>query len=154
MQRITVSLDDDVVALIDAYMARHGSTNRSEAMRDMARAAAAQDLVAAPDPGTACVGALSFAFDANRPDLARRLLAVKGDAHDLVLASTTTPLGHTSLWETTILRGPVVEVQALASALMRERGVRHGRLHMAPAILDAEPHAHGEDGPHHVHVAV
>ncbi|MFN3614054.1 MAG: nickel-responsive transcriptional regulator NikR [Rubrimonas sp.] len=154
MQRITVSLDDDVVALIDAYMARHGATNRSEAMRDMARAAAALDLAEAPDPDAACVAALSFAFDADRPDLARRILAVKGDAHDLVIASTTAPLGHTRMWETTILRGRVAEVQALASALMRERGVRHGRLHMAPATLDADPHAHGDGEPHHVHVAV
>lgn len=140
--------------MIDAYMDRHGATNRSEAMRDMARAAAALDLAEAPDPGAACVGSLSFAFDADRPDLARRLLAVKGAAHDMVIASTTTPLGHTSFWETTLLRGRVADVQALASALMRERGVRHGRLHIAPAVLDAEPHAHGDDGRHHVHIAV
>lgn len=153
MQRITVSLDDDVVALIDAYMTRHGSTNRSEAMRDMARAAAALDHAHDPAPDAACVATLSYAFDPDRGDLARRLRERFADVHDLVVSRLQVDLSHVSALEVAVLRGPVAGVQRLASAVIRERGVRHGRLHVMPAALDADPHSH-DGGPTHAHVAV
>ena len=37
MQRVTITIDDDLVAEIDAFMAGRGYTNRSEAIRDLAR---------------------------------------------------------------------------------------------------------------------
>jgi CopG family nickel-responsive transcriptional regulator len=153
MQRITASLDDDVVAAIDAYMGRHGATNRSEALRDMVRAAVAADHADAPRSGAACVAVLSWACDPDRNGLGARLHARLRDAHDLVVSLTQAPLSHVTTLEVALLRGEVAAVQALASAVMRERGVRHGRLHLMPAALEAAPHDHG-DGQAHAHVAV
>lgn len=38
MQRITITLDDDLMDELDAMIAAHGYQNRSEAIRDFARA--------------------------------------------------------------------------------------------------------------------
>jgi CopG family nickel-responsive transcriptional regulator len=153
MHRITASLDDDVVALIDAHMARHGATNRSEAIRDIVRTAAAADHAGAPPPGAACVATLTWACDPDRHGLGARLHGMLRDAHDLVTSVTQTPLSHVTVLEVAVLKGETAAVQALASAIMRERGVRHGRLCILPAELRAAPHDHG-DGHPHSHVSV
>ena len=37
MQRVTITIDDDLVAELERYMAARGYANRSEAIRDLAR---------------------------------------------------------------------------------------------------------------------
>ena len=37
MQRVTITIDDDLGAELERYMALHGYANRSEAIRDLAR---------------------------------------------------------------------------------------------------------------------
>jgi CopG family transcriptional regulator, nickel-responsive regulator len=37
MQRVTITIDDDLLAEIDAFMARRGDANRSEAIRETCR---------------------------------------------------------------------------------------------------------------------
>ena len=39
MQRVTVTVDDELVSEIDHFMKARGYQNRSEALRDLARAA-------------------------------------------------------------------------------------------------------------------
>jgi CopG family nickel-responsive transcriptional regulator len=46
-----------------------------------------------------------------------------------------------------ILRGPISQVRSFAEALIAERGVRHGRMHLIPVELEiskrrGEPHIH------------
>lgn len=153
MQRITVSLDDDVMAIIDGHMARHGAGNRSEALRDLVRAASAQEHREDPAPGAFCVASLTYAYDPHRRDLSARIHALHQDRHDLTVATMHVHLDHHTCLEVVALRGPVEPVRALAHAVTGERGVRHGHLHVVPAHDDREPHSH-DDGPVHSHVAV
>lgn len=46
MQRVTLTLDDDLLAALDALSQRHGYHNRSEAARDLLRGALAQEAPA------------------------------------------------------------------------------------------------------------
>ena len=67
MQRLTISLDDAMAEAIDAYMARRGYNNRSEAMRDLVREALTRN-----DTGPAsdqCIAAVSYVY-APRPGAA------------------------------------------------------------------------------------
>ena len=48
MQRITITLDDELVAALDRVIAECGYQNRSEAIRDLARAGMAQRQDQAP----------------------------------------------------------------------------------------------------------
>ena len=43
MQRVTITIDDDLTAELERYMAMHGYANRSEAIRDLARAGLQQN---------------------------------------------------------------------------------------------------------------
>ncbi len=37
MQRLTTTIDDDLIAEVDEFIAEHGYANRSEAIRDLLR---------------------------------------------------------------------------------------------------------------------
>lgn len=139
MQRITITLDDDLMAEIDGFMLARGYANRSEAIRDLVRASLSEEGPAA-DAAKPCVAALVYAFDHERRDLARRLTSTHHHHYDLSLATTHVHLDAGTCLEVALLRGPTGEVRHFADHVMAERGVRHGRLVVVP--LEGSEAAH------------
>lgn len=149
MQRITITLDDELMADLDRVIAARGYQNRSEAIRDLARAGlqqAAQDAGASRD----CVAALAYVYDHSARDLAKRLMHSFHEHHDLSLATLHVHLDHESCMEVTVLKGRTRDVQTFADHVIAERGVRHGRVFVVPVELGNEVHAHA-DAPAHRH---
>lgn len=147
MQRITISLDAGLAAAFDAYAVERSYTSRSEAVRDLVRAAVdARDVIA--EPQAPCVAALSYVYDHEVRDLATRLTAIGHAHHDLVVSTTHVHLDHRECLETTILRGPAAQVRALADAIRAERGVRFGALNLVGVEL-SDAHSHGGHTGHH-----
>ena len=72
MQRITISAEDGFVEELDALCALHGYQNRSEALRDLARAGMRQAREDADDSGQ-CVAALVYVYDHGARELSKRL---------------------------------------------------------------------------------
>jgi CopG family nickel-responsive transcriptional regulator len=153
MQRVTITLDDDLMAAVDAFMAGRGYTNRSEALRDLARAGLDQATENDTVDSNACVGALAYVYDHEARELPRRLTEAFHGHHDLVLATLHVHLDHEFCMEVAALRGRTSEVRHFADHVMAERGVRHGRLMLVPGRLAKERHAHGAEAPHvHTHL--
>ena len=154
MQRVTVTLDDELLAEIDRLVAARGYQNRSAAIRDLARAGVRQ---AAEETGAAreCVAALVYVYDHEARDLSRRLTRSFHDHHDLSLAALHVHLDHESCMEVAVLRGKTARVQHLADHVIAERGVRHGRVLMIPVKLESARHAHRAEPSHrHLHAHV
>ncbi len=151
MQRVTVTLDDELMAELDLLMATRHYKSRSEALRDLARAGIGQALL---DTGGAqhCVAALVYVFDHNVRDLARRLAARYHDHHDIAVVTTHIHLSHDSAMEVVLLKGRIAEVRALAETVQAERGVRYARLTIVPADIDEDTHRHGPTDDPHGHV--
>jgi len=151
MQRVTITLDDELMADLDRFIAQRGYQNRSEAIRDLARAGlwqARSETSSSPE----CVAALVYVYDHHVRELAKQITAMKHDHHDLSVATMHVHLDHTNCMEIAVLRGPTPEVQHLAEHVIAERGVRHGRLVVIPANLSRQSHEHGEGAPHlHAH---
>ena len=59
-----------------------------------------------------------------------RLLDLQHNHHVLTLASTHVHLEHDLCLETLILRGPADAVSDLAHAILAEKGVKDGQLHL------------------------
>jgi len=131
MQRITITLDDDLMDDLDAMIAEHGYQNRSEAIRDFTRAGMQQ---AAQEKGKAgeCVAALVYVYDHAQRDLSRRLVDTYHHHHDLSLATLHVHLDGDNCMEVTALRGSGTEVQHFADHIIAERGVKYGRVVMMP----------------------
>ena len=128
MQRVTISLDDEVAVALDDLVERHGYANRSEAVRDLVREAASRKAVAAD--ARPCIGILSYIFDHERRDLQRRLTHTHHDHHVLNLSTLHLHLDEAECLEVAVLRGHAGELRALADRVNTERGVRLGDLRL------------------------
>jgi CopG family nickel-responsive transcriptional regulator len=153
MQRITISADDAFIEELDALCALRAYQNRSEALRDLARAGMRQARDEGGGSGP-CVAALVYVYDHNARDLSRRLAETFHDHHDLSLAATHVHLDHDSVMEVAILRGDAADVEHLAGHVIAERGVRHGRLVKIPVEQKIETHRHGHGSHRHLHLHV
>jgi CopG family transcriptional regulator, nickel-responsive regulator len=153
MQRITVTLDDELVEELDRFQREKGYQNRSETLRDLARAGLSQRR--ADDAKGACVAALVYVYDHETRALAKRLAHAQHHHHDLSVATLHVHLDHDSCLEVAVLRGAGGEVRHFAEHVIAERGVRHGQLMIIPVDVASETHTHGGDKAHahsHAHV--
>ena len=152
MERITITLDDDLLAEVDRMIAAQGYQNRSEAIRDFVRAGIQQSR---RDSGRSenCVAALVYVYDHAARDLSKRLVESFHDHHDLSLATLHVHLDDDMCMEVTALQGPTAEVQHLADHVIAERGVRYGRVVMIPSKpggkrRSTHGHGHGHSRSH------
>src|SRR3979411_1516597 len=104
MQRITITLDDELMEELDTLIAEHGYQNRSEAIRDFARAGM-QQAAHAKGKSCECVAALVYVYDHAARDLSRRLVENYHGHHDLSLATLHVHLDDNNCMEVTALRG-------------------------------------------------
>lgn len=153
MQRTTITLDDDLDARLDEYMAERGYANRSEAIRDLVRSGLEKEVLTG-SPDKPCIGAAVYVYDHEARDLARRLTGIGHEHHDLSLSTLHVHLDHDSCLEVCILRGRTGDVRHYADHVISERGVRYGRLVLVPVDVSADTHAHGKGHEHHTHLHV
>lgn len=142
MERITMSLDSVLADLFDNFIAEHGYTNRSEAMRDLIRQQLEKEQLEKSGDGY-CVATLSYVYNHHELELASRITKVHHNHHELTLSSMHVHLDHDNCLEISIMRGPVNIVRNTANAIMAERGVRHGKLSMVPIDVSEVSHTHG-----------
>ena len=130
MQRITISLDEELAGAFDALIQKRGYQSRSEAVRDLLREhlEAARQVASVAAESAHCVANLSYVYNHHARDLAERLTALQHAHHDLTVATMHVHLDHENCLESVILRGTTGAVRAFADALTAERGVRHGRI--------------------------
>jgi CopG family nickel-responsive transcriptional regulator len=149
VERITITIDDELLVEIDAYMARKGYTSRSEALRDAMRLALDRE---ASDGDGNCVAALSYVYDHGTRHLADRLTESYHEQHELTVASMHVHLDHEACLEVAVLRGAVADVQSFADGLAAQRGVRHTNLHLIRDDVHAQRSSRGKAAKPHRHV--
>ncbi len=131
MERVTISIDDDLLAKFDRYMAMKGYANRSEGMRDAVRRLLADEQVASNDDET-CVGCVVYVYNHKERALSSRLVETQHHHHDVPAATLHLHIDSTNCLEATVLSGTVGQVRHLADQITSQTGVKHGRLHIIP----------------------
>jgi len=131
MQRVTITIDDDLAAELDRFMVGRGYAIRSEAIRDVARSGL-QQAAAEAGGNQPCVAALVYLYDHETRELPKRLTRDFHDRHDLAEATLHVHLDHESCMEVTVLKGQGTDVQKFAQRIIAERGVRHGHVVYLP----------------------
>ncbi|MEJ8323369.1 nickel-responsive transcriptional regulator NikR [Kosakonia sacchari] len=126
MQRVTITLDDDLLGTLDNLSVRRGYHNRSEALRDILRGALAQESVQNNEQQGYAV--LSYVYEHEKRDLASRIVATQHHHHDLSVATLHVHISHDDCLEIAVLKGKMGDVQHFADDVIAQRGVRHGHL--------------------------
>ncbi|MFT4161654.1 nickel-responsive transcriptional regulator NikR [Shinella sp.] len=152
MQRITISIDDDLLETIDRLSERRGYTSRSEALRDIVRDAVVREQSTVSGSAN-CYAALSYVYEHETRDLARRLTSEQHRHHDLSVSTLHVHVGRHDCLEIAVLKGTVDDVKGLADSVTSQRGVRYGNLHIIPIEMAADEdrpphHSHDGQAPH------
>lgn len=132
MQRFTISLDDELANEFEGYMQRAGYANRSEAIRDLLHVRLSQQRELCQAQGL-CMAVLSYVREPQAHELNERLERLgrlQQQCAPLHMFTTQVHVDVQQCLVTMQLRGPVNEVRAFANAIMAERGVHHGQLHV------------------------
>ena len=154
MQRITISVDDDLLDQFDSYMAAKGYGNRSEAFRDLVRDRLSVDRLR-PEVKGYCLACFSFVYNHHKRELSRRLIEAQHAHHDLGVTTLHVHLDHENCMEAMILQGRAEDVRSFADAISAEGGVRNANLHLLPVEREQSRHVHegqGEAVHSHPHV--
>ena len=149
MQRITISIDDDLGETFDAMIASRAYASRSEAMRDLLR-----DTVERwrQDDSSAVhsVANLSYVYDRRVGSLAERLAGLEHASHDLVISSTTLRLDHEHSLVGVVLKGETIKLRDFADRVGSLRGVSLAKLNLI-AVRPGDSHHHADAHHHHGH---
>jgi len=124
--RFGVSMDNRLLAALDAIVVRRRYANRSEAIRDMVRTEQVRESWE-KEKGPV-VGTLTLVYDHHVREVNERLLNLQHDHEHMVHSTMHVHLSHRMCLEVIVLRGKAREVQTLADRLLAARGVKHGRL--------------------------
>lgn len=126
LTRTAMSLESGLLGRFDAWMVRHGYTNRSEAMRDLIRAALVEQQWT--DPKAPVVAVLGVIYDHAAHDLAQVLADLQHRRFRTVLCSQHVHLDRHLCLEVVLLRGRAGQLRHLADRIIATRGVRAGKL--------------------------
>lgn len=140
MERLTISLDNQLSKQFDDLMHARGYTNRSEAMRDLIREKLETERLKEWNEGH-CIATLTYIYNHHENDLATRIASAQHDHHDLILSSMHVHMDHDDCLEVAILRGAIRRVKNFANLVTATRGVRHGNLHMVPVEISQQQHS-------------
>ena len=124
LQRISISIEADLLAEFDAFVAATSQQNRSEALRDLMRDA----LAKRSEPDSKVVATLAVVFDHAQRDVTERLTAEAHHHHEEVLATLHLHLTHDRCLEVSALRGNREELEHYADHVRGLRGIEHGSL--------------------------
>jgi CopG family nickel-responsive transcriptional regulator len=119
-------MDDELLERLDSIVLSRRYPNRSEAIRDLVRAA----LVGEEWNSTSddVIGVLVIVFDHHQRDLSSRLLEKEHNRTSDMLATLHLHLDHDNCLEAKVIRGRPEQVRAIADELIAMKGVKFGRL--------------------------
>ena len=152
VQRVTISINEDLGATFDRLLRARGYGSRSEGVRDLVREAV-EAWNAEQLQGAHAVGTLSFIYDRQTRALAQRLSELQHDHHDLISATTQVHLDHDHALEAVMLKGEAGAVRAFADQVRAQRGVKFAQLNLVSVERDdahANPSAHRHHGHDHL----
>ena len=130
IDRFSVSLDTELLAAFDRYIADHGYDNRSEAIRDLIRDLLISAKLESGDDEVSAT--LSFVCDQRESETPARLRVCLAEHRLMVRGSLSAPMDDHRDRVAVILAGSHEKVRAVADRIQAMRGITHGHLSAVP----------------------
>jgi CopG family transcriptional regulator, nickel-responsive regulator len=145
--RLGVSLEPELLALLDRWVAERNSPSRSDALRALIRKELAERTLA--DPESDALGVVGLLYRHDAPNVLRRLTAAEHRWGEHVRYTTHVHLEGDACAEVVVLLGKRREIDAAAEDLRGVKGVLEGGSFVATPEV-----AGGRTGHRHPHEPV
>lgn len=129
--RFGISIDSDLLDSFDRLITQKGYQNRSEAIRDLIRAAIVEDKSTAGQEEM--VGTITMVYNHHVRDLAEKLTEQQHHHHHQIISALHVHLDAHNCLEVLVLRGSSAEINRIADELLGVKGVKHGKLFLTSA---------------------
>jgi CopG family nickel-responsive transcriptional regulator len=128
LERIGISLEDDLLERFDRLIADKGYVNRSEAVRDLIRDALVQREWSQASGREERVAVAVLVYDHDSSSLAQKLAHIQHENHRAVVSALHVHLDEHNCLEVLVLRGSGRQVVTMGEGLVSTKGVKYGRL--------------------------
>ena len=129
--RFGISIDSDLLESFDRLITGKGYQNRSEAIRDLIRAALVEDKTVAGHEEM--VGTVTMVYNHHVRDLADKLTEHQHHHHHQIISALHVHLDAHNCLEVLVLRGSSAEINRIADELLGVKGVKHGKRFLTSA---------------------
>lgn len=144
--RTAISLEPELLSLLDRWVASRNSGSRSNAIRDLIRRELAAETLA--DPEADALAAVALLYRHTTPNVQARLTAAEHRWGDHVRSAVHIHLEGEACAEVVVLLGKRREVAAASEDLRGVKGIMGGG-----AVVTSPSVAGGRTGHHHPHRA-
>ncbi len=128
LERIGISLEDDLLAQFDHLIAAKGYVNRSEAIRDLIRDALVQREWSESNGREERVAVVTLVYDHDSASLAQKLAHIQHENHRAVVSALHVHMDEHNCLEVLVLRGRAKDVISMGEGLVSTKGVKYGKL--------------------------
>lgn len=128
LERVSLSLEKELLQELNKMISREGYGNRSEFIRDLIRGHIVQKQW---ESDMDVLGTLTIVFDHHQPDLTKKLTEIQHDFSGKVLAATHIHLSHHLCAEMIMLNGNSGEIRKMSNAIKSLRGILHAELSLS-----------------------
>jgi CopG family transcriptional regulator, nickel-responsive regulator len=128
LQRIGISLEDELLERFDELIAEKGYVNRSEAVRDLIRSELVQREWSASRADEERVVVVTLVYDHDSASLSQKLTHIQHENHLAVVSSLHVHMDPHNCLEVLVLRGRARDIVAMGEGLVSTRGVKFGRV--------------------------
>lgn len=126
LTRFGISIEEKLLGQFDELIASKGYVNRSEAIRDLIRAALIEKEWADDDQQT--VATVTLVFDHHTRDLSDKLTEHQHSHYEEIVSTLHVHLDHNHCLEVVVIKGLASRVKRIADELIGTKGVKHGKL--------------------------
>jgi len=128
IERIGVSLENDLLEPFDQLIAQKGYASRSEAVRDLIRDALVQRQWSEAASREEQVAVVTLVYDHDSSSLAQKLAHIQHENHKAVVSALHVHMDEHNCLEVLVLRGRAREVLRMGEGLISTKGVKHGKV--------------------------
>jgi len=127
LERIGISLEEDLLAQFDRLIERKGYVNRSEAVRDLIRDALVQREWSQSAGDRDQVAVVALVYDHDSSSISQKLTHIQHENHRAVVSSLHVHMDAHNCLEVLVLRGRAKSIEHMGEGLISSRGVKFGK---------------------------
>jgi CopG family nickel-responsive transcriptional regulator len=128
IERIGISLEEDLLKQFDRLIEQKGYVNRSEAVRDLIRDTLVQREWSESNGSEERVAVVTLVYDHDSSSLAQKLAHIQHENHRAVVSALHVHMDEHNCLEVLVLRGRARDVVRMGEGLVSTKGVKHGKL--------------------------